>query len=229
MKWLLWCGQTQRSKTIQCLLNARFAFAVADLNVTIAPMFSITSTQLDQALGAVQSSATASEAHGCLCGALCGKKKFKIRQWLDELLPDDVKRDAVIEQGLDVLLQSLYTDTTRAIRGTEMEFMPLLPDDDSPLAVRTQALAQWCQGFLYGFGVAGGQSGMNTSAELREILADFARIARASVGDTEPTEEDESDYTEIVEYIRAGVQLVHDESHAAQITHLPGGTSDSMQ
>jgi uncharacterized protein YgfB (UPF0149 family) len=57
-------------------------------------------------------------------------------------------------------------------------------------------------------------------------LTDLARIARASVGETEPTEEDESDYAEIVEYIRAGAQLVHDELHAAQTTSISGSLGD---
>jgi uncharacterized protein len=192
-------------------------------------MFSITFTQLDHALSAVQSSVTASEAHGCLSGALCGLKKFKVRQWQEELLPVDVKREVVVEQGLEELLQSLYADTTRALRGVEMEFGPLLPDDDSPLAERTQALAQWCQGFLYGFGVSGGQPKADMPADVREILTDLARIARATVGDTEPTEDDESDYAEIIEYIRASVQLVHDELHSVRITQASAPPSDRYQ
>jgi len=104
----------------------------------------------------------------------------------------------------------VYTDTLRALRGDEMSFTPLLPDDDTPLASRAEALAQWCQGFLYGFGsVSGGR--IKLPAEVDEILRDFTQLARATAGDTEPTEDDESDYVEIIEYVRAGAQLVHDE------------------
>ena len=108
----------------------------------------------------------------------------------------------------------------RALRGDELEFAPLLPDDDSPLAERTIAMAQWCQGFLYGFGVStadqssgqvSGKRDSKLSPEIREVLHDFAQLARATVGEVEPTEEDENDYAEIVEYLRVGAQLIHDE------------------
>jgi uncharacterized protein len=86
----------------------------------------------------------------------------------------------------------------------------LLPDDDAPLARRAEALAQWCQGFLYGFGsVAGTQR--NLPAQVDEVLKDLTQISRASAGDSEPTDDDEEDYVEIVEYVRVGAQLVHDE------------------
>jgi uncharacterized protein len=147
---------------------------------------------------------------------------------VEELLPDDIDREIESVRALESLLQAVYTDTHRAIRGNEMDFEPLLLDDESPLAARTQAMAQWCQGFLYGFGIGGGQP-KGSSPEIAEVLTDFARIARASAGDSEPTEDDENDYTEIIEYIRAGVQLVHDELHAPQISQAPGSPDDRLQ
>ena len=44
------------------------------------------------------------------------------------------------------------------LRGDEMEFELLLPDDDAPLEQRATALSQWCQGFLYGFGTGGSRA-----------------------------------------------------------------------
>jgi uncharacterized protein len=230
MKRYVRCGQTLSAiRWVYYQENGQENGLIRLFSHTTPTMYSITFTQFDQALTTVQSPIGAGEAHGCLCGALCGSKKFKVRNWMDELLPDDINREIESVRALESLLQSIYTDTHRAIRGNEMDFEPFLLDDESPLAARTQAMAQWCQGFLYGFGIGGGQSTRTTSNEVTEVLSDLARVARASVGDSEPTEEDESDYTEIIEYIRAGVQLIHDELHAPQVTQAPGGSSDRLQ
>jgi uncharacterized protein len=191
-------------------------------------MFSITFNDASQALGDASGALSVSEAHGCLCGALCINDDYPLSRWLEEVLADEAEplSDELL-QSVRTTLQSLHTDTLRALRGDDLEFTPLLPDDESSLAERTIAMAQWCEGFLYGFGVtSGGQSSgqasdqsggkagkpsSKLSAEIREVLHDFTQLARATVGDVEPTDEDESDYAEIVEYLRVGAQLIHDE------------------
>jgi uncharacterized protein YgfB (UPF0149 family) len=44
-----------------------------------------------------------------------------------------------------------------------------------------------------------------------EVLVDFTNISRAEAQSGEDGEEDEEAYTEVVEYLRAAVQLIHDE------------------
>jgi len=174
-------------------------------------MFSIKFSDAAAALAGASASAAIAEAHGCLSGALCASHDYPLSQWVDELLVDGETTAATAELAVAKdLLQTLYTDTLRSLRGDEMTFVPLLPDDDAPLASRAEALAQWCQGFLYGFGSVS-LATRKLSTEVDEVLRDFTQLARATAGDTEPTEDDETDYVEIVEYVRAGVQLVHDE------------------
>jgi uncharacterized protein YgfB (UPF0149 family) len=194
---------------------------------TIAAMFSITFNDASQALGDASDALSLSEAHGCLCGALCINDDYPLSRWMEELLSDEVEplSDELV-QSIRSTFKTIHADTLRALRGDELEFMPLLPDDDSPLAERTVAMAQWCQGFLYGFGVTTGdpsigKSNGKLSPEIREVLHDVAQLARATVGDVEPTDEDENDYAEIVEYLRVGAQLIHDElqSGKAQPRH----------
>jgi uncharacterized protein YgfB (UPF0149 family) len=178
-------------------------------------MFSIKFSDAATALAGASASVAIAEAHGCLSGALCASHDYPFSRWLDELLDDPGLEEQSDQATAEVaaakdLLQTLYSGTLKALRGDEMDFAPFLPDDDAPLATRAEALAQWCQGFLYGFGsVSGSQRKLPT--EVDEVLRDLSQIARATAGDTEPTEEDESDYVEIVEYVRAGAQLVHDE------------------
>jgi yecA family protein len=180
--------------------------------LTCAPMSSIKFTDAAQALQGARSTVAAAEAHGCLCGALCAVADYPPARWFDELFDETTTQvsDAEFAPAKE-LLQSLHQQTSQAMRSDQMAFSLLLPDDDEPLARRADALAQWCQGFLYGFGSASGGQPRVLSDDVQEVLRDLAQIARASAGDEEPTEEDEEDYAEIVEYIRAGVQLVHDE------------------
>ena len=98
-----------------------------------------------------------------------------------------------------------------ALRGDEMEFQLLLPDDDALLVERAMALSQWCQGFLYGFGTGGAVPREQLSGEVEEVLRDLTHISQASVETGAEAEEEEQAYAEIVEYVRAGVQLIHDE------------------
>lgn len=172
-------------------------------------MFSIKFSDAAAALTNAGAAVTVAEAHGCLCGALCASNHYSFARWFDEV-SDAEESDTADLKGAKETMQTLYKDTSRALRGDEMEFSPLLPDDDAPLDRRAEALAQWCQGFLYGFGSVSG-SQRNLSAEVDEVLRDLTQIARAGAGETEPTEEDESDYIEIVEYVRVGAQLVYDE------------------
>jgi len=183
-------------------------------------MFGIKFTVAADALVAANSSVVITEAHGCLCGALCATEDYPLTDWLDELFDAsfqqaDNSESAIVRDHLHLL----HTDTVRALRSEDMEFAPFLPEDDQPLARRADALAQWCQGFLYGFGSVGNERRPDLSTEATEILRDLAAIGRASAGETEPTEEDESDYAEIVEYVRVSVQLVYDELAPHRATH----------
>jgi uncharacterized protein YgfB (UPF0149 family) len=172
-------------------------------------MFSIKFSDAAAVLASANTVIAVAEAHGCLSGALSASHDYPFLRWLDELIDADSEATPDSAAARD-LLQIVYTDTMHALRGDDMSFAPLLPEDDVPLAQRAEALAQWCQGFLYGFGsVAANRPKVST--EVDEVLRDIAQIARATAGETDPTEEDESDYVEIVEYVRAGVQLVHDE------------------
>lgn len=158
-------------------------------------------------LQTLQSSVAASESHGCLCGALCTTQQYPVESWLDELVPEP--QDEPVEEAAPLRL--LFADTVRALRGDEMEFQLLLPDDDDPLVERASALSQWCQGFLYGFGVGRSVPQEELTGEVEEVLRDLTHISQASVETGADAEEEEQAYAEIVEYVRAGVQLIHDE------------------
>lgn len=171
-------------------------------------MLTVTYGELEAALEAGGASAAAAEAHGSLCGALAAAGAYTVDDWIGDLIAAEPAGGEAL-RARD-LLATLYAETATALIGQDMEFMPLLPDDEQPLAERVGALAEWCGGFLYGLG-AQRRAGEGLPEEVDEVLRDFGEISRAVVGGEEPEDSNEGSYAELVEYLRAGTQLVYDE------------------
>lgn len=146
------------------------------------------------------------EVHGLLLGRSCAGAGFDAEAWLADArdllgggeLPDNV-RQALI--GLQEMVKAELT-------GEEMAVVLLLPPDEAPLAERAAALGQWCQGFLGGFGLAAGSTAL--SAEAMEVLQDLAAIAQVQSA-LDESEDGESDYMEVMEYLRVAPLLLYAE------------------
>lgn len=183
-------------------------------------MSSITYGELDRSLQEVGSGVEAAEAHGCLCGALCVEHVFPAAEWAAEVLPDNV--DEAVARPIVDLLADLRDETLALLAGDDMDFQPLLPLDTEPLDARVRALAVWCSGFLYGLGRSGALDRL--PGDLDEILRDFSEISRAAAASDESGDEAERDYMELMEFVRASVQLSFEELAAQRARSLPAGT-----
>lgn len=187
----------------------------------IARMLQVTFAEVVRVLEGLGSSVSAAEAHGCLVGALCTSPHYPMERWLEEIIPDQDRRN---DDDSQQALRLLYADTLNALRGENMEFEALLPDDDIPLASRAGGLSQWCQGFLYGFGTGEPVKQDELPGNVNEILNDLTHIGRASVElDGDGNESEEEAYAEVVEYVRVGVQLIHDELVPAAASRIDAG------
>ncbi len=108
------------------------------------------------------------------------------------------------------LLEKLRENLQQSLSGDSFDFNMLLPGDDCELSERTESLAHWCQGFLFGLTVGGIEAGQALPGDTAEVVSDFAQLAEAEhVG--EATEKDEWNYVELCEYVRAGTQLAYEE------------------
>jgi uncharacterized protein YgfB (UPF0149 family) len=160
------------------------------------------------------------ELHGGLCGVICASGRKAAAAWLEELI-DDCSADNATLAELETELKTLGTETFNALSGWSLEFAPLLPGDDSALAQRAEALALWCHGFLAGLIVggvdlAGDPSGL--SAEINELVRDFAEISRAGApeeaggpGETGGDDSADGSLTELIEFVRVGAQYIFEE------------------
>jgi uncharacterized protein len=199
----------KRGQTSSHPLIARSA---GDDSANIDDMYKVSFTAVEQAFNIAGAALSVAESHGCLAGALCVHPGYSLENWLEEVLPDTALTESTPQTtALREPLSTVFDDTLHALRSDEMAFIPLLPNDESPLAARTEALAQWSQGFLYGFGTSARAHEQAALGDVAEVLRDIAEIARASSQGLSGGEEEEQAYTELVEYMRAGAQLIHDE------------------
>lgn len=168
-------------------------------------MTSTTLVELAGMLADAGASPSASECHGILCGALCVHDVYSAESWLRDVSPEQTP-DAAPGP-----FASLVSETMADLRGDQMRFGLLLPDDSVPIAERAESLGSWCEGFLYGLTTSGNIQQVKLSDDVEEILRDFAEISRAAPDDGDSDEENEAAYAELVEFVRVGAQLVHDE------------------
>lgn len=175
-----------------------------------------TYTEIQRVLTDERSLTDAAEAHGTLAGYLCAAIGYRFEDWLLEILPEGRAQPFAA-----AALRELYLETSGALEGSEMEFDLLLPEDEDSLDTRTVALAQWCQGFLYGLGGSAIQDTNALPGEIGEIVRDFSEITRVGVDIGQSMESSESAYAELVEFVRVGVQLVFEELRPLRDQPLP--------
>ncbi|OJT53491.1 YecA/YgfB family protein [Pseudomonas moraviensis] len=151
------------------------------------------------------------ELHGVLLGRSCAGAGFDHEGWLidaAELLEGDIQdnvRNALI--GLQEMVKGELT-------GDDVTVVLLLPTDDAPLADRAAALGEWCQGFLSGFGLT--RRAYALSDEANEVLRDLAAISQVQDA-LEESEDGESDYMEVMEYLRVAPLLLFSETKKADV------------
>ena len=148
-----------------------------------------------------------SRIHGCLTGLLAAGAARE-RELALAALADGM--DLHLHGELAEQVMGLYAVTAAALADEEFDFHLLLPDDEVDIQQRTDAMAQWCKGFLAGFALVAaseeeGQAPAAMSADSAEILKDIAAIAEASVDEEAEEEESEESYFELVEYLRFAV------------------------
>jgi hypothetical protein len=168
----------------------------------------ITHAHLGEVLANLRVGVGASDLHGSLTGYLCGGGPAGAHGWLAAL---QLEADADVPQ---VDMARLYEQCAAWFDDPELRFEPLLPAANSTLDARADALVEWCRGFLGGLGLAGTASAAGLSADAAEVLHDFAGIAAAHF-EYADAEEDENALTEVIEFIRVGVLLLHAELTAA--------------
>jgi len=155
--------------------------------------------RVQSALEGLGANLDAAEAHGTLCALLLGNAAMPI--WLGHTLDELPEASDVLAAERLGVLEELYTLTRAQLDDEDMSLEILLPDEADDFGMRLLALANWCQGFLYGFGVNGAAAEEALDAQARECLSDLLEISKLS-HDEEASDDAELQFAEIVEHVR---------------------------
>jgi uncharacterized protein YgfB (UPF0149 family) len=157
------------------------------------------------------------ELHGVVCGlAIWQGEDFQFQELVDLVGTDALTDESSVEVFVSASVNELLAE--------DLSFSPLLPEDDADFDLRLEALAEWCAGFLAGFGAAGTARGLGSLEELpdevQEIVSDLSAIteidvesyAESSGAQTLNTKTEESgaeaDLMQIQEFVKVGVLLI---------------------
>lgn len=165
---------------------------------------------LQAALSKTDAEMSASESHGALSGMLCGKGKVELGEWLDQVF-EELDLNNMLVKEASQLLVGLFNSTQEQLNDAGADYQLLLPDDDQSLAERTDALAEWCQGFTYGLSIGGLKQDVELPEDTTELIRDMVEIARAGHDDESVDDGDEDAYMQLYEYVRMGVLLINEE------------------
>jgi len=169
---------------------------------------------VSDALQRAAAATPAADCHGLLCGLICAAGFADQKLWVAELFEDFDPRDLLQAEAFRVL-QRLYEDTLARLNSPQLDFELLLPDASCSLRERTESLGAWCSGFLSGLGMGGLSDRTQLPEEVAELLDDLSQIARVDFELDDPDEEDQVAFEEVVEYIRVGTLLIHEELQPA--------------
>ena len=150
----------------------------------------------------------AAEIQGMFCGMLSGGMALENQDW-PSALADAINQGEPLPTIVKEALSELYNLTCQQLLDADFALVLYLPDESSPINDRGQALINWINGFMVGFGYY--QADLTAcSDDVKEALEDFAEIARM---DEQMVEEEESEKAlfEVLEYVRISCMLCFNE------------------
>lgn len=184
---------------------------------TSSPRMTATLPEYDeiaQALNDARAEVGAAELHGAICGFVCAGgadfEPFVLAMSLEALL------DAATPAAARERIGELYQVARTQIDDESFGFPLLLPDSETGIGERGEALVQWCQGFVSGLGLGGFADERKLSKDGREVLHDIAEIARTRLAFDEAEDVDEEALAELIEFSRVGVMLLREDLRAGQ-------------
>lgn len=168
---------------------------------------------LSSLLGRLQVPISPSEAHGLLCGLLCAQSSATAKGvWLGELLDAAALEPGSLNDRVEDIraLDTWFSGVLETMHDADLGFNLMLPGDNTGLPERVRALGDFCAGFCYGVGIAtAGRGAVSLPEDTAELIKDFNEIDSTVTTDTSSA--DEETLTELSEYVRVGVLLIHEE------------------
>nr|WP_174506400.1 UPF0149 family protein [Acinetobacter sp. Marseille-Q1620] len=136
-----------------------------------------------------------SELHGLLTGIVCVTEAPTRDEWLQILSTLNVPK---LDDEALALLTDEAEDVAHALSDDELDYLPMLPDDEHFLMERVHSLADWCAGVVLGFGLASG----HIRTDEQELIEHLQDVAAVEFDESDNDEEGEMSYQELYEFVR---------------------------
>jgi len=168
-------------------------------------------SELDEALENCDSGRNSIQAHGLLCGYIMTHGLKGHDMWLHRMFENSSN-----EKGdkYKYIFDDLFIKTWQQLEGRQSEFELFLPGDDRGLLTRAKAIGAWCDSYLHGL-ISSVTTEKLKKAINREptsiLIKDLLEMTKATIGEEDDDETNESSYAELVEYTRIAVQLIFEE------------------
>ena len=160
----------------------------------------------DEVLAEANCEVTASEMQGIFCGLIsAGAKSFccQTRNTVYDLISEADTFEESVQESIGLL----FAETLKAFKENDALPIILIPHDDFPLLDRMEGIAQWCQGFLLGFGLQLGDNN-NLKPEINEAIKDISDISQLDIS-VENAEEDEKALELLIEHLKVAVKVIY--------------------
>jgi yecA family protein len=162
-----------------------------------------------QLLKAVDLAVGASEIHGVIAGLLCAGHADAHAAWFADLFANHSSDDLRVKEARQ-MLGELYRATRDQINDEGELFSPYLPGDGLSLQERAKCLSEWCQGYLYGLGLAGIDRRL-LQGDAGEAILDITEFTKLDYENITSDEASEMAYVELEEYLRVATSLIWEE------------------
>ncbi|GAA5191949.1 UPF0149 family protein [Ferrimonas gelatinilytica] len=155
--------------------------------------------KLQTALDKEEIAVLPAEVHGVLTGLVCGGVSMENNAWLKPFL--ELTNDGQpMSESLTATVREVYKDVINSLVDPELTFMPLLADEDDPLADRLEAFINWTQSFLTGLAYI--QPALDkASADVQELIQDLTEFTLVEL-EVEESEEHEEGFDALIQHAR---------------------------
>ena len=163
--------------------------------------------QFANAMVAINALGSPSGLHGWLTGYLSTGARLSDAEWQVEA-ENYLETPETLPKPVQSLMTVFYGWVLQGLKNESMNFTLFLPEsDDCELSQQVDAMAQWCKGFLDGFGAAGKVSG-KLDTETREVLQHFDAFSQVELTADDSPEDSEDLLHELVEHARVAALTV---------------------
>lgn len=164
---------------------------------------------IDTWLKGMHADISAPKLHGIVCGFVCAGPQMNGRSWLETLLGVLRVEHDHLDDSRHMLIQ-LYDMSCQQFRDAGHFFQILLPPKES-LHIRAEAVGQWCLGVLAGLELAGIHLQESDDEDIRDAIFHLQEFARINYDNIDYGEEDETAYSQVIEYLHDAIVMLYDE------------------